>query len=104
MPFYCSQGEIPAKRHTAFKNNKGDIYYEALVSRQGFSSMFSNYYLSSLYPVINYQLLIKICYKGTYQKRGKIMDNKKNPKGELVNAEEFDYLLKLQGYESSLFP
>ena len=28
------------------------------------------------------------------------MDNKKNPKGDLVNAEEFDYLLNLLGYES----
>ena len=44
MPFYISQGKIPNKRHTALKDNKGNIYYEELVSRQGFSSIFSNYY------------------------------------------------------------
>jgi len=44
MPFYISQGKIPAKRHTAFKNGDGGIYYEELVSRKGFSSIYSNYY------------------------------------------------------------
>ena len=44
MPFYVSRGVIPPKRHTAFKNDDGRIYYEELVSRQGFSSIYSNYY------------------------------------------------------------
>ena len=44
MPFYVCQGEIPAKRHTAFKNSDGDIYYEELASREGFSSIYRNYY------------------------------------------------------------
>ena len=44
MPFYVSQGEIPKKRHTAFKKDDGNIYYEELVSREGFSSMYSNFY------------------------------------------------------------
>ena len=44
MPFYCKQGEIPKKRHTAFENPKGGKYYEELVSREGFSSMYSNLY------------------------------------------------------------
>ena len=44
MPFYIGQGRIPAKRHTVHKKDNGDIYYEELVSRQGFSSIYSNYY------------------------------------------------------------
>jgi len=44
MPFYVRQGEIPPKRHTVFKNNDGRTYYEELVSREGFSSIYSNYY------------------------------------------------------------
>ena len=30
MPFYISQGKIPTKRHTAFRDNDGEIYYEEL--------------------------------------------------------------------------
>ena len=44
MPFYCTQGKIPPKRHTAFKKKDGRIFYEELVSREGFSSMYSNLY------------------------------------------------------------
>jgi homogentisate 1,2-dioxygenase len=44
MPFYHKQGKIPAKRHTAFKKKDGSIYYEELVSREGFSGMYSNLY------------------------------------------------------------
>ncbi|MDP7197571.1 MAG: homogentisate 1,2-dioxygenase, partial [SAR202 cluster bacterium] len=44
MPFYQSKGEIPKKRHTVFKNPKGGIFFEELVSREGFSYMYSNLY------------------------------------------------------------
>ena len=44
MPIYHKQGKIPAKRHTAFKKDDGSIYYEELVSREGFSSLYSNLY------------------------------------------------------------
>ena len=44
MPFYQSKGNIPPKRHTVFKNPRGGIYYEELVSREGFSYMYSNLY------------------------------------------------------------
>ncbi len=44
MPFYQSKGTIPKKRHTVFKNPDGGIYYEELVSREGFSYMYSNLY------------------------------------------------------------
>ena len=38
MPFYSTQGKIPPKRHTGFKKKDGRIFYEELVSREGFSS------------------------------------------------------------------
>ena len=44
MPFYQSQGSIPKKRHTVFKNSNSQIYYEELVSRSGFSSIYTNLY------------------------------------------------------------
>ena len=44
MPFYQSKGIIPKKRHTVFKNSDGGIYYEELVSREGFSHIYSNLY------------------------------------------------------------
>jgi len=44
MPFYQSQGKISNKKHSIFKNSKGGIYYEELVSREGFSYMYSNLY------------------------------------------------------------
>ena len=48
MPFYQSRGKVPNKRHTVFKNNKGGIYYEELVSREGFSYIYSNLYHLSM--------------------------------------------------------
>ena len=44
MPFYQSKGIIPPKRHTVFKKEDGSLYYEELVSREGFSHMYSNLY------------------------------------------------------------
>ncbi len=44
MPFYQQQGKIPPKRHTVFKKDDGSLYYEELVSREGFSHMYSNLY------------------------------------------------------------
>ncbi len=44
MPFYRSEGLIPPKRHTVFNKSDGSIYYEELVSREGFSHMYSNLY------------------------------------------------------------
>ncbi len=54
MPFYQSKGNIPPKRHTVFKNPSGGIYYEELVSREGFSYMYSNlYHLNMPTQVVN---------------------------------------------------
>jgi len=44
MPFYQKRGEIPNKRHTQFKNNNGDLFWEELISREGFSDIYSNVY------------------------------------------------------------
>ena len=44
MPFYQTRGLIPPKRHTVFKRNVDQIYYEELISREGFSNLYSNVY------------------------------------------------------------
>lgn len=44
MPFYQNRGLIPPKRHTVFNRSNNSIYYEELISREGFSSIYSNVY------------------------------------------------------------
>lgn len=44
MPFYVQQGAIPPKRHIQHRDKNGNLYYEELVSRQGFSHIYSNVY------------------------------------------------------------
>ena len=44
MPFYQSKGLVPPKRHTVFKRSADSIYYEELISRKGFSGIYSNIY------------------------------------------------------------
>ena len=44
MPFYQKQGEVPNKRHIQFRDNNESLYYEELISRKGFSSLYSNAY------------------------------------------------------------
>ena len=44
MSFYQSKGLIPNKRHTLFKRDTDSIYYEELISRKGFSGIYSNVY------------------------------------------------------------
>ncbi|SVA80426.1 uncharacterized protein METZ01_LOCUS133280, partial [marine metagenome] len=44
MPFYQKRGQIPNKRHIQFRDNSGNLYWEELISREGFSHMYSNVY------------------------------------------------------------
>ena len=44
MPFYQKRGQIPEKRHIQFKDASGNLYWEELISREGFSHMYSNIY------------------------------------------------------------
>ena len=39
MPYYHKLGIIPKKRHTIFKNEQGDFYYEELFGTIGFDGM-----------------------------------------------------------------
>lgn len=48
MPFYVKQGDVPGKRHIQHRDKKGQLRYEELVSREGFSDTYSNLY--HLYP------------------------------------------------------
>lgn len=43
MPFYVSRGEVPGKRHTVHLRD-GNHTYEELISRAGFSDIYSNVY------------------------------------------------------------
>ena len=42
--FYRKQGNIPKKRHTQHRSKDNLLYYEELISRGGFSSIYSNVY------------------------------------------------------------
>ena len=44
MPFYQNNGQIPSKRHIQFKNKEGQLLWEELISREGFSNIYSNVY------------------------------------------------------------
>lgn len=44
MPFYTKRGQTPRYRHIQFRNSKGDHYFEELISRLGFSDVYSNVY------------------------------------------------------------
>ena len=44
MPFYIQQGILPKKRHIQFMDENGNLYWEELISREGFSSIYSNVY------------------------------------------------------------
>lgn len=44
MPFYHTLGKIPQKRHTVFKKDNGDFYYEQLFGTIGFDGMSSLLY------------------------------------------------------------
>ena len=52
MPFYQNKGLIPSKKHTVIKY-KSKLCYEELVSREGFSSMYSNLYHLNMPTSIN---------------------------------------------------
>ena len=44
MPFYHKLGKIPPKRHTVFRKDDGQLYYEQLFGTVGFDGMYSNMY------------------------------------------------------------
>lgn len=44
MPHYYTLGKIPHKRHTQFRKPDGSLYFEELVSTEGFSNVYSNVY------------------------------------------------------------
>ena len=44
MPFYQKQGEIPKKRHIQYRDKENNLLWEELISRNGFSGIYSNVY------------------------------------------------------------
>ena len=64
MPFYQQRGQLPDKRHIQFRDKDGNLYYEELVSREGFSSLYSNiYHLNPPTDVTNIGKLHKLIRK-----------------------------------------
>ena len=46
--FYIKQGSIPSKRHIQFRDKEGNLFFEEHISREGFSSIYSNVYHHSM--------------------------------------------------------
>ena len=44
MPIYHTLGKIPPKRHTQFRKENGELYYEQLFGTVGFDGMYTNSY------------------------------------------------------------
>ena len=44
MPFYIKSGKLPNKRHIQFRDADKNLYWEELISRHGFSHIYSNAY------------------------------------------------------------
>ena len=44
MPFYQKRGKIPDKKHVQFRGSNKNLFWEELISRQGFSHMYSTVY------------------------------------------------------------
>ena len=44
MVYYCRMGEVPKKRHTAFRTPAGGIYQEQLMGNLGFTGIQSLLY------------------------------------------------------------
>ena len=64
MPFYQQRGQLPEKRHIQFRDKDGNLYYEELISREGFSSLYSNiYHLNPPTDVTNIGKLHKLIRK-----------------------------------------
>ena len=58
MPFYQKRGKIPTKRHIQFRDDSGNLYWEELISREGFSHMYSNVY--HIYPPTGVEAIGKL--------------------------------------------
>ena len=53
MPFYQKHGKLPDKRHIQFRDDDGNLYWEELISRKGFSHIYSNVYHQNPPTAIN---------------------------------------------------
>ena len=68
MPFYQKRGQIPEKRHTQFYDDSGKIYWEELISREGFSWIYSNvYHLNRPTKIKKMNNVKLITYKGGHK-------------------------------------
>ena len=90
MPFYLKQGHIPAKRHTVFKKYDGSLLYEELMSREGFSYVYSNlYHIHMPTQIIEIGKLYEIDFKFSKDKTHRprhIMTSQISSSGDIVSS------------------
>ena len=58
MPFYVKRGTLPDKRHIQHRSNDGQLYYEELISREGFFCIFTAMSITCAYPPGSAQLVL----------------------------------------------
>ena len=60
MPFYQKKGKVPSKRHIQYYKDSGLLYWEELISREGFSGIYSNVKTFFLNPLIKFVVNLNI--------------------------------------------
>tara|TARA_B100000029_G_scaffold251462_1_gene248466 strand:- start:2016 stop:3164 length:1149 start_codon:yes stop_codon:yes gene_type:complete len=89
MPIYHRSGNIPDKRHTIYKNPRGKIFYEELVSRKGFSGIYSNIYHlnrpTKIKKIGKLEILNKTSVSIKHRPRH-LQTSKINKGGDLINS------------------
>ena len=124
MPFYQKQGQLPNKRHIQFRDKNNNLYWEELVSREGFSYIYSNlYHLNppTKVEMIGKQEPIKIEELNDNHRHRHIFTRKLNLKGDIVSSrsplffnedviiskgfaqEQMDYLYRNARYDECIF-
>ena len=124
MPFYQKQGQLPNKRHIQFRDKNNNLYWEELVSREGFSYIYSNlYHLNppTKVEMIGKQEPIKIEELNDNHRHRHIFTRKLNLKGDIISSrsplffnedviiskgfaqEQMDYLYRNARYDECIF-
>ena len=89
MPFYQKQGQLPNKRHIQFRDKDNNLYWEELVSREGFSYIYSNlYHLNppTKVEMIGKQEPIEIEELNDNYRHRHIFTRKLNLKGDVISS------------------
>ena len=89
MPFYQKKGKVPSKRHIQYYKDSGLLYWEELISREGFSGIYSNvYHLSPPTALEEIGESKKIDLKPSYQthRHRHMLTSELNSEGDAVTS------------------